>query len=478
MTGFGKIYELSGSDVNSYADLFSVSDSVDYVSNNYTSSYMSYYFRGEAVPLVYLSDDAGEREYVVAYGNALNVYTVDCGAHTITLSSSTSYTKNYGTPFMMYALKKVGSDYCIYYFVKSGGVGTASVDFRKITVTPGGGYVDSLIQSCTTADYGYVDNYCMLDRVLHLSLTAYSGVTKYIYIYTMDIDSESVSGGIIYTGEYSQWWGLTYPVVAFAYSNGSMGWMTSYVLQPSNYLTQCYIVINGTATLVYTDTSYNGGKTFGSVISTSQYNRRDSVTYVLFGEVTFGGMSSSLFEVAIKNAYSYTTITGGVMPSAAAFNSNAYYPAISHSYVDDNFYFVDTTTGQTTGVQFLPTGVLKVYDIYPKVDDNDGTIYANVKLNDNSYHTIGVDPTGSTIVHTFPATFTLDDYGVSTYYTRGTMNHGNFFTQWVKHETTSGSPPYMPIYTLVKLVITYLFGNSGSALLASVGIIMFTEQPV
>ena len=475
MTGFGKIYNVSSNDINSYVDFFSVSDSATHVENSYTGLYSTYYpfSKFPGFPLGCFSDDAGEREYaIVSGGLVLSIYTIDFNAQTVTFSSSTSFTIT-SSSHMMYAIKKVGTDYCIYYIVASGVAGSASVAFRKITVTPGGGYIDTLLQDYTTSDDGFVSNYSILDNVFYLAVTGIAGgVTHHVYIYTMDISSESISGGLAYTGTGISSGAYVNPEIAFAYSNGSMNWIMGFVRAVSSYVTQAYAVINGTESLIYTDTTYHSAPTWGTVLSVSQYNRRDSIVDILYGN-TFGTQSigNPIVEVLVQNAYSYSygvPHLPPIYPSAAAFDSRTQYPAIIHSYTDDLFYLVNTSTGQSTGTQVLPTGVSKIYDIYPKMDDNDSTIYMNVKLTNNSYQTIGVDPSTFTIVHTFPSTFTLDDYGVSLY-SRGTTNHGNFFIQWIEYSTTN-------VRGNTKTNITYIFGNPGSAIIVYNNVVSILEM--
>jgi hypothetical protein len=450
MTGFGKIYSLLSNDSDSKSNFHGVSDSVPYAKETlYNFPSFSPLGTGKA-PIIFLGDDSGDREFavinLVAGIYSLTIYDVDNISQTITQTSNTVFTGD--VSWTIYAVKKDNSNYNIYYFETLFSP-PYQIQLRKIILTPGIGATDVLIQTFYYSSVAFPANYIVVDKTFYLGVQCNTIAGGYdIYIYSMNIDSDGISGGLEYsvppTKGISSIYNYNSPGIAFSFSNGVMSWIIAETEKISTYLWNFYIVINGLETLVFIDTSTPN---IGCVLWTIQYNRRDNIVYVLFGELFSGQIGNIVCELTIKDASSYTIMSTyyDIYPSAANFNSLTQFPAIVKGY-NDLFYFVNVSTGQA-GSQFLPSGITKIYDIYPKIDDNDGTIFMNVKLNNGSYKTVGVDPIGYSITHTFPATFSLAGYELNY---RGVFNHGNFFVQWLENN--------------MFIIVTYLFGNSGSAI--------------
>jgi hypothetical protein len=456
MTGFGKIYDLLSNDSDSKVNFYNVPDSAPYsafTSHWEVSGFPTYTPRE---PIAYCSDDAGEREIAILNKISgvfsLDVHTVDFDAQTITLSSTTTFTAS--SAYLFHSINKVGSLYNIYYVY---GTGT-TLYFKKIVITPGVGFSDEAIDDVSVSDtYMNISNYAFSNKVFYLGVLGLNNVAPFrIYIYTFDIVSETVGGGVEYSSVDAQY-GYYYnsQPIAFGVSNGAVTW-ASFVVRYTGGFTRTahfYIIINGSETYIGDGTNVFPGDSGAGLMIFRQYNKTDWLLQLECLHINkFGAGVYRYFDAFLTSGGSLTTSspsTYDIWPTANNFNSPQYC-AIVRNGDDDLFYYVDVTTGEAT-TQVLPDGVSKIYDIYQKTDDGDNSMYMGVKLTDNSYATIGVDLNTLQLKHTFPETVNHGSYAYPNY--RGCFNHGNFFIHWIGDDVT--------------MYVTYIFGNAGSAIIFS-----------
>jgi len=436
----GKIYNLRMPDPNNsrVAHTSLVTGSMNFLSSTFMNA-GGYESPGITEPLVWISDEPGTREAAVLISSTIldviTVYTGVTGTPSITRSSRTDFTLTDTQGVQWLGIKKVGNNYNIYY----GEILTSDsvYRFKKMVITPGVGSVDTLIDEIPLSPENGAWDVAQVKKVEnigHVSLvkTYPNKIYPYrfdIYIYSIDMDTEVISGGLTWSsgGTPTHWKSYMkdfssqslVSVVALTASMGVLHWATHYVDDASNTVGGTplifHVVADGvdTITLDTVSNDWIGSWSVDGFSKVCQYNTKDFLLVCEASRNPSNGLTHR--DLIDTNG----TVTTEFDPTTTIYNptSSRLLPFIS------DFAF----PGQPT-TQFSIAGVTSIYNIFPNLDAFDGSIYLSVRK-DAKDKIIGVNPytmdITKTIEVTLPSASTLTSSTV-----KNSFNHGNFFVRW------------------------------------------------
>ena len=429
---FGKVFGMQQSDLNSIVSLSACPSSIDAIQQTIGSLIprSASWDYGSLYPVTYFDDDYGERQFaVLTSGPNLKVYLVDTVALTITLDSTTAFTPT-DTVDYYFGMKRsgAGGNFYIYYGHVDAQEPATYYRFRMITVTPGGGYSDSVLQEITFDTSG--SKWSLQDQRI-VGRTGYAGFvrrfpatgacTSYdIYIYSLDMETNTVAGGLVYSVVAGGWYvnSMAYnSKLVFSEYNGVLNWYSLYIfrqLVTPPYSAYCHAVINGVDTLVHTY-YFSSSSEYAVCSPAFQYNRRD---YVFF----------CTWHVPGSGTYSARYVSDGTWVVASAawgapnemHSSLNKFPCINYDFSGSLlYYWVDKDTG-VVGSQLVVPGITSIVSIMPTLDTVDDSLYMIAKMPDSSYQVVGVDPDTLALRRSIAVPVNLN-------YSPGLQfNHGNF----------------------------------------------------
>ena len=489
---FGTLYNLEAIDSSSLVSLSSCPESVSYLTQSFATitpqghQYINNY-ETQPTPVISLSDNAGEREFSVleSLGSTsyrLLTYTITTSfPQSITLLNSDDFDITTSASEILnffFGIKKINDTlYCVYYSTANcnghTNPGTDShVRIRKISVTPGVGYSDDVVEEITLS---HTDTYrWQLETSIVINKKGYIGLIRecriapnrgfYYSGYCLDMETDSVtleftynklnyySDGNLYLHSITPLDSWTFnhgKSMIFYSSSGTLKWVAYYQddIAKNNggaYYIDGYgahIMANGEDTLLE-KIDYLGITTFHCEgVSINQYTSKDGV-----GSVRFTWPLDSSKNV-IGRLHSDDTVSAYIPDSSAPLiwsmpspiRSESIYPGIAKTSggASSTLTTIDTNTGESTGTLSI-SGVTTIYTLFPTLDTGDNSLYVGVKMDDDSCKVLGINPS-SAVVNTTIAD--IDFSGVSSYYF---SNHGNFFVDWdFDGYTSSGTITYL-----------------------------------
>jgi hypothetical protein len=432
---FGQIFNTSAIDQNSQVSFSHCVEAVPYLEQSVSNLY-------NEPPSVFFSDNYGDREFALLTGAVdsyhLKVYTVTTsGTPAITLSSSTSWTVTTGTFYLM-GLKKVGSDYHVYYATTDSTLYPTYLKFGKLVIIPGGSCTDNVIENITLSTTGENPHWEIVTkrtvgRVGNVGLIKWYQTTVFpdvfndleVYIYSLDMDSESTSGGLEFSvpsrqAVYDPF--LTQTNLVFNESMGSLKWCLGYIDRTTPNLPASHIAVNGSDTKIYEHIDFSNPLNWTLSLISKQYNSSDYLcvmdvippTYPTFShrvKVISGSLGTTVFNPPSETYYNPIT-----------FHSNFTFPSIIYNTSDTLYHWVDPTTG-LEGSALSVSGVSAIYNLFPTLDLVDGSIYI-LGVVSGVVKIIGINPLSSAVTRVF-------DTPLVSFSSRETsFNHGNFFIRW------------------------------------------------
>lgn len=439
---FGEVFNTLAIDTNSIVNLSHCPEAVPYLEQ--TVGYTGH--------TVFFSDNYGDREFAVFDGSSLRIYTVTTsGTPAITLLSTTTVTPP-SYLFRWFGIKKINSSlYYIYYTSTNDWyLGTADyIKFGRVAVVPGGSSTNTVLESFPLIHsyYLWIADIKIIGRTAYVAwlreyTMPYEGWHLDVHIYSLDMDTETCSGGVVYqtpgTITISPI-GFLPPDVSdlniqfrFVESSGAMIWCTAYKWTTLDSLSNgTRIVING----VDTEIGYINVRWFR--VSAYQYN---SIDYLIVIDIQ--EYPTNLYRIKIPNGAIGSPVLNPsetiIVPVTLHFGS------LAIGY-DAGYYWIDKTTGLATSAVSVSGATL--HDIFPTPDSYSGQIYMSVSIS-------GVQKIIST-----------DGYSIDKIYdvvlpvtnsAPNDFNHGNFFVQ-----TVTSSAMYVtylinltaPRFNIVQMII-------------------------
>ena len=439
MTDFGEIYNLGTHDISSKVQYSAIAvgsstgviaSTTSSISLNNTTFVKHRY--SDRYPVVYCIDnpDSDIIEYAVMTNNYtyFKVYKVTLGGSpSISLASSTAISIDCSEK-IVFGIKRVDEDnYCVYYsgFDRVGYYTSPGLfAIRKLSINVGVGYTDTLLFSRAIALAWQQTDSIIIDRVGHVLICkgypTYANPTYYeMYHYTLDMETEAVGGGLIYTSPYGYNWSDGAMASWCAQSNGAFHWGSFYI-QYSGGVISTYIVVNGVATLIC---SYGSGSPPTSqgwlYWLTQQYNSTDYIVAPSYG----ANNGTDYTMVQVHNGIISTYTQAGrdrIVPDGSGRGggfvtiNSGNVPAIC--WVSGTPYWVDDKELAIYGDQVLFPGY-SVNAVLPTEDSLTGDIY----IVDSFDHILAVDPTTHSITR-------VHDIVMGA--TNRCFNHGNFYFRW------------------------------------------------
>jgi hypothetical protein len=475
---FGKIYNLEAIDSSSLVSLTSCPESVSYLTQYIASvtpqghQYLDN-LETQITPLVSLIDNDGEREFSVlttyAGNYTLNIYTITVSfPQAITLLSSTTFPLATSASEILnffFGIKKINDSlYCVYYSTTDcNGQINITVDkhvrFRKVSIIPATSYTDDILEEITLS---YVNVYrWQLETTIVINKKGYVGLIRegknvnpaFQYSgYCLDMDTDTVSstftydinyytddGGYDHSPRLLDSWTLNHGKSLMFYSSlGVLKWIGYYQDNISKGFISGYgahFIVNGTDTLLeqinYPGiTSFHCDGFFGVIGGHigDQYTSKDGVGFIAFTwtldttkNVAGRANSDSTVSIFIPASTAPTS-----MYSPTPVRSESIFPGIAKTTfggVSTTFTTINPTDGISTGTLSI-LDVSEIYTLFPTLDTGDNSLYTGVKMTDDSYKVLGINPSSGAVNNIVAD---IDFHGA---YNHFFNNHGNFFVDW------------------------------------------------
>jgi len=468
---FGVIYNLNCTDLDSVVSLSECSASATILHRTITRPLLEQdHTSHNPPPIAYVSDNEGAREVAIltddiySYeGCYLERYTVvTSGSPAINFVDETLFTPSVVPDFFYGVVKVSDSLYYVYYSP----IITSVLQLRRISVTPGGGFTDDILQEITlTHAVGY-DFWSLRNRMV-FGKKGYLGLTKTysetyggascgfaVYVYVLDMVGDSVSGGLQWssggTTSYPRMYGSyidhTSGCIAFVEKAGTVSWLSYWVSVydsgGGNNTCLAALVQDGTKTVVYDATyhrctieelSYPGYNTSPTWLDahralgmefqynanswiarlTIQRDARDFYDGVWHDWIYVGYTFVLQADGSITNTPDNgSTTIYKVKSSQGRFESLTSNAAITYDSPD--YWWADPTTGERTSSLSI-TGITQLYNLLPVTDKYDDCIYAVVRVGAGTYR-----------LAAFNAAGVIQHYITITAGTYAYLNHGNF----------------------------------------------------
>lgn len=380
----------------------------------------------------YWEDSSGFKGFALLHDDhTFNVYKVN-GSTSISLVSSTAISLPFssvaGSLNQVLGIKRVSA--ALYYIYYANFTGPSTV-FGRVDVVPGGASTDIVF-----ATYTYPTFYTSSNSQKRIGETCYVAVcglvtttVNYVqgYIYSFDMNTEALSGGLVYQSP-----GTIYAVVArpttntsldikMGENNGSLVWAMVYMYAtvPASFPYYWRVVLSDGSENDFATGISSFFDSWRCSLTLYQWNKQDSLLSAFLNR-PFHVQYANIVSGVLKSP-SYPAPTLAVYP----FYSASIDLCIGRDSSSGTFYFMTPATGAIGSAVTIP-GVSTIYTIFPILDIYSLDLYMIVKMtSDGSIKFVSVNST------TFDIDVVYDNVIVT--YSGNQLSHpfntGFFFTQ-------------------------------------------------